>query len=120
MALSSVGYFANVVVVDSGGNKSTLRYKLTEAAVPADAITDAATLVAALNGVTDGVVLSYTVGEGYEEAATFFAAEGVNIENIALVTAKIDNAELKYANLKIPAPNIGIFVAATGPQLQHC
>jgi hypothetical protein len=115
MALASTGYFANVVVVDSGGNKSTLRYKLTEAAVPADAIADAATLVAALNGVTDGVVLSYTVGEGFEEDATFFAAEGVNIENVALITAKVDNAELKYANLKIPAPNVGIFIAATGP-----
>jgi hypothetical protein len=115
MSLASIGYFANVVVVDSGGNKSTLRYKLTEAAVPADAIADAATIVAALNAVTDGVVLSYTVGEAFEEDSSFFAAEGVQVENVALITAKIDNAELKYTTLKIPAPNIGIFVAATGP-----
>jgi hypothetical protein len=115
MALASTGFFANVVVVDSGGNKSTLRYKLTEAAVPADAIADAATLVSALNGVTDGVVLSYTVGEGYEEDSAFFAAEGVQIENVALVVAKIDNAELKYTTLKIPAPTSTIFLAATGP-----
>ena len=114
MALVSTGFYANLVVVDAAGNKSTLRHKLLSADI-ATAVTDAATIVTALNGVTDGVIVSYTVGQGYEEDAAFFAAAGVEIENVALITAKIDDAELKYANLKIPAPNVGIFLAATGP-----
>lgn len=114
MALASTGFYANMVVADAAGNKSTLRYKLTSLAI-ADAVTDAAAIATALNGVTDGVIVSYTVGEGYEEDTSFFAAAGVEIENVALITAKIDNAEFKYANLKIPAPNVGIFIDSTGP-----
>lgn len=114
MALASKGYFVNVTVVDSGGNKGTLRYALTAATI-ADAVTDAATIISTLNAVTDGVVIGYSVGEAFEEDTNFFAATGVHIENVALISAKIDDPEIKYASLRIPAPVDGIFLAASGP-----
>jgi len=114
MGLVTKGYFANMTVVDSGGNKATLRYALASATI-ADALTDAATLISTLNAVTDGVIVSYTVGEAYEEDSVFFAAAGVHVENVALISAKIDDPEIKYASLRIPAPADGIFLAASGP-----
>jgi hypothetical protein len=113
MALVSTGYFANVTVTDSGGNDSTLRYSLVSEDL-ATALTDTGTIVAALNAITDGVVTSYSVGEKYEEDSAFLAAEGVQCENIAVISARINAAEEKFAQLRIPAPNIGIFQAATG------
>jgi hypothetical protein len=113
MALSATGFFANFTLTDSGGNDSTLRYKLTSADI-ATAVTDAGTIVTALNAITDAVITGYTVGQAYEEDSAFLAAEGVQIENVASISARIDAAEEKWATLRIPAPNIGIFQAATG------
>lgn len=115
MALASVGFFVNVVLADSGGNKSTLRIKLISADIET-AVTDAGAVVAALNPITDAVITSYSVGEQYDESGSHLAAEGVQIENVALVSARILNAQEKWAILRVPAPNIGIFLAATGTQ----
>lgn len=114
MALASTGYFATVTCVDSGGNKSTLTYRLSAATI-ADALTDAATIITRLNAVTDAVILSYRVGEQFEEDSAYYAAAGVQIEDRASLSCVIDAGELKYATLLIPSPTIGIFVASTGP-----
>lgn len=113
MALTSVGFFTNVVVTDSGKNKSTLHYKLVSEDIET-AVTDAGTLITALNAITDGVITSYSVGEEFNEDSSFLAAEGVHVENVALVSVRLDNTEEKWAQLRIPAPNAGIFLAATG------
>jgi hypothetical protein len=113
MALVSTGFFANMTVTDSGGNNSNLRYNLASADIET-AVTDAGTLVTVLNAITDGVITGYSVGEMYEEDSAFLAAEGVQVENVAIVSARIAAAEEKWAQLRIPAPNIGIFQAATG------
>jgi len=113
MSLASTGFFANLTLTDSGGNNSTLRYKLVSEDIET-AVTDAGTLVTALNAITDAVITGYSVGEMYEENSSFLAAEGVQVENVALVSARIDDAEEKWAQLRIPSPNIGIFQAATG------
>jgi hypothetical protein len=113
MALSSIGFFANLTLTDSGGNTSTLRYKLTSEDIET-AVTDAGTIVTALNAITDAVITGYSVGQAYEEDSAFLAAEGVQIENVAVVTARIDDPEEKWAQLRVPAPNVGIFLAATG------
>jgi hypothetical protein len=113
MALVSKGYFSNITVTDSGGNDSTLRYALVSEDLPT-ALTDTATIIAALNAITDGVITGYSVGERYEEDSAFFAAEGVQAENVAIITARIDATGEKWANLRVPAPNVGIFQAATG------
>lgn len=113
MALVHKGYFGNVTVVDSGGNKSTLRYDLVAADIDtADA--DMLTIISRLNAITDGVVTGYSVGRSYGEDASFFAPEGVHIEDVALISARLAAVGEKYTQLRIPAPSIGIFQQATG------
>lgn len=112
MALGSTGFYLNVSLSDTGGNKSVLRYDLT-AADFATAETDAATILAALNAVTDAAVVSYSLGEGFEEDTTYFGSG--EVENVAIISARIDTTEAKEAILRIPAPNVGIFKAASGP-----
>jgi len=117
MALASTGFEATVNILDNGGNKATLRYKLT-AETAADAATDAAAIVAALAAITDGLISGYNVSEVFEEAAPSLPSSGVQIEDIALVTAQIATADpvvLKWANVKIPTPVAGIFLASSGP-----
>jgi hypothetical protein len=113
MALVSTGYYGNVVIADAGGNKSTLRYKLVAADIET-ADTDMATIITRLLAVTDGVVVGYNVGRSYGEDTSFFAPEGVQIENVALVSARIDTVGEKYTQVRIPAPSIGIFQQTTG------
>ena len=113
MALVSAGFFLTVTLADAGGNKSTLQYDLQSDTL-GDAATDAATILAELAPITDAVVVSYRIGEKFSEDTTFYAVTGVEIENIASVVARIDAAQEKFATLKIPAPNVGIFQAANG------
>jgi hypothetical protein len=113
MALVHEGYFGNVVLADSGGNKATLRYALTAADIDT-ADTDMQTIIARLSAVTDAVVVGYNVGRSYGEDATYFAPEGVHIENVALISARVAAVGEKYAQVRIPAPDIGIFQQATG------
>jgi hypothetical protein len=113
MALASTGFFATITLADSGGNKSTLRYNLVAEDIET-AETDTGTIITRLNAITDGVIVGYNVGESFEENATFLAAEGVQVENVAMLSARISNAKEKYAQLRIPAPSIGIFQQTTG------
>lgn len=112
MALASVGFFLSVTLSDQGGNRSTLRYELSSATM-AEAVTDAATVLAELGPVTDAAIVGYSVGEKFEEDTSLFGTG--EIENIASVVARIDSAEQKYATVKIPAAADGIFKAASGP-----
>lgn len=113
MALVSAGFFLTVTLADAGGNKSTLQYDLQSADI-ATAQTDAATILAELDPLTDAVPVAYRIGQAFKEDTTFFAATGVEIENIASVVARIDAVGEKYAQFKVPAPNVGIFQAANG------
>lgn len=112
MALTSTGWYLHVTLSDTGGNHSVLRYDLT-AADAATAATDATAILAALNAVTDAAIAGYSLGERFEDSAAIYG--GGEIENTASVMGRIDNVEVKWANLKIPAPADGIFKAATGP-----
>lgn len=119
MALASKGTFLNVTLADEAGNKSTVRYDLSYADLAAlsTAVTagDVAGILAALNAVTDAQIVGYAMGQSFAEDADFYGAAGSEVENIALISAKIDSAVPgQYASLRIPAPNIGIFEAAQG------
>jgi hypothetical protein len=114
MSLVSKGYFLTVTLVDaSGENKATLRYPVV-AEDFTELQTNAATILAALNPVTDAVIVAYSLGEKFGEDASFVAAEGVEIENVAVISTRIYSPQEKWATIKIPAPNIGIFEGATG------
>jgi hypothetical protein len=118
MALVTKGTYMTVVVVDAAGNRSTLRYELTYANLAAlsTAVTagDLDGLLADLNAVTDGRVVAYQFGEKFAENADFYGAAGSQVENIALISAKIDGEPNKVAQVRVPAPAIGIFLGTTG------
>lgn len=113
MALTSVGFFLSVQLVDGGDNTSVLRYELT-AADYATAVTDTAIILAALQAITDAVVRKYSINHVYGEAAFSFPAATVQVENKASITVLLEGNDNKKANIKIPAPVIGLFVDATG------
>lgn len=111
MAIVSDGFFMHVDLVDTGGNKSTKKYKLV-AADFATAQAAATSILAGLAGVTEALVKSYRLGEALvEDAAVYGSGE---IENIGQVVAKLETAP-KTVNIEIPAPLPALFVGASGP-----
>jgi hypothetical protein len=75
---------------------------------------DIAQILTDLDGVTDGTVTAYNVGQAFIEDASPYGIPGSEVENIALVTAQIAGALDKYASLRIPAPRDGVFLAMQG------
>lgn len=113
MALVAGRWFWVFTLVDGGGNTTTRRMEL-QSADATDAATDVAAGLAALNAITDAVVVShFWYNEFYEDALVLPAAT-VQIENMAQMNFTLTNP-LKTAVWTLPAPNIGIFAGATGP-----
>jgi len=114
MSLTANGFTLSVELIDNGANVTQRSYKLTSADIDA-ALTDAGTIISALNAVTDAVVKGYHVASDFVEAALTLPGEGVQIENQALVDLSITGHPEKAATYTIPAPNIGIMVGSSGP-----
>ncbi len=113
MGLVSNGWWLRVSLADNGANVITKRYDLT-AADAATAATDVSVIIAALVAVTDAIVISYAYGEEFKEDTVVYPAAGIENENKASITATLTTGGGKKANIKIPAPIIGIFLAPTG------
>lgn len=120
MALVSKGTFLNITLADAAGNKSTLQYTLDYADLAALStniadINGAGGVLADLNAITDGTIISYSVGEAFGEDATLLGAADSEVEEIALISAQIDGTTPgKTASIRVPAPVNGIFVGAFG------
>lgn len=119
MALVTKGTFLNVTLADAGGNKSTLQFGLDYADLAAlsTGVTagDITGILADVNAVTDATVVGYTVGQAFAEDATFYGAAGSEVENNALIVAKVDGSTPgKTVSLRVPAPAAGIFLGTTG------
>jgi len=113
MALTSTGWWLSVALVDNNNDETVKTYQMT--AADADtAATDAATVLAALDAVTDSVIRSYYTYERFVEGAFGFPAAGVENQNQALLNFDIVGHPEKSATVSIPAPVIGIFVASSG------
>jgi hypothetical protein len=115
MALQVDPVKISVQVVDTGGNTSRKVYPTSlTVAVDGIAAIEAArdAVVAALNAVTDGVVLKTGILLGQTEDTALFGAG--EIENVALITVNLAT-QGKKAVMSIPAPVDGIFVGASGP-----
>jgi len=111
MALVSIGFKLTVTLSDQGGNKSTLKFDLV--AVDAEtAAADAEDIVAALDAITTAAIIGYNVGEQFSEDTVEFGTG--EVESVALIVARIEADEKKYANIRVPAPVVGIFKAAAG------
>lgn len=113
MALTSMGYWLTVDLVDGGGDKTRKTYQLT-AADAASAATDVAAVIAALQAVTGAVIKTYQYGLRYGEDSLVYPAATVQVENKAAITVQLDAVGAKRAVHTIPAPVIGIFKTATG------
>lgn len=113
MALVANGFELVATLVDNGGNTSTLRYELVSAD-HATALTDSAAIVAALVAVTNSVMSGYAIRTLFSENAFAYPAAGVENEDKASITVLLDGLGNKKANVKIPAPVIGIFTATLG------
>jgi len=113
MALVSNGFWLSVTLRDNGGNDTTRTYQLTsEDAVAAGA--DTVIVLAALNAVTDAVIVSWFNYQRFVEDAFAFPPSGVEIENQALLDFDLVDHPEKSATLTIPAPAPAIFVALSG------
>ena len=113
MALVADGFELTVSLVDNGGNVSTLSYELV-AADHATAVTDSAIIVAALVAITNAVVSGYAIRTKMSENAFAYPAAGIENEDKASISVLLDGLGNKKANVKVPAPVIGIFTAASG------
>lgn len=126
MTIVSTGLFINVVLVDAGGNKSTMRLKPDPAAAGyanLEALGGAAgqaRLTYVLNTlalVTNARVISYNIGESFAENDSLlqFGPAGSEVERLASIVGPINGAVGKYHTLKIPSPVDGIFVSDGAP-----
>jgi len=84
------------------------------AADHATAVTDSATIVAALNAVSNAVISGYAIRTKMSENAFAYPAAGIENEDKASISVLLDGLGNKKANVKIPAPVIGLFTAASG------
>lgn len=122
MALASKGTFLNVTLADAGGNRSNLRYQLSYADLTAldTNIMAVENILTHLAAVTDAAIVSYSVGEAFEEdtPANTWGAAGSEVEKVALTIHDIANELGKSATLRLPAPADGVFVGdgAPGPR----
>lgn len=113
MALVGTGYELSVTLADRGLNQVTKTYEMT-ATTAADAATDAATILAALNAVTDANIKGYRLSQVFAEDAFATPNDG-EVENQALLIMRLDGDPFKKATHFIPAPVDAIFVGAQGP-----
>lgn len=112
MALVSDGFSLTVQLKDTGDNSTTRTYELT-AATAAAAATDAATIMADLDALTNAVIVGYTIGERFVEDALTLPTSA-EVENCAEISAYIVGSPTKTATVNIPAPVPGIFVGTSG------
>lgn len=100
-------------IADNSGKTTKKTFEL-QSATAADAATDSAAVIAAVNPVTAGVIKSYSINHIYVENALVLPASGVENENQALLSIRLASDPTKYASFAIPAADPAIFVAASG------
>jgi hypothetical protein len=115
------GLVIRVTLADEAGNKVTKDYPVDPTVIdPTDpnvTFGDIAAvqtdLVSKLNAVTDGQVVTVHWSITQIENTSFYGAAGSEIENLASLSLRLET-DGKFANLQIPAPNIGIFQGTFG------
>jgi len=117
MAYVSGGYWFEVELVDNGGDVTKKRYAMT-ATTDEGAATDAAAILAAIQGVTDLATKAYHWFKLFVNDAFSFPASGVELQNQALLDMSIAGEPTKTATLTIPGPKATIFVGSAGPSAE--
>jgi len=118
MALTQQYWKLVVQLVDTGGNTTTRDYRLTATDTAGDAtavLADVATILTALQAVTDAVIKKYDVAVVFLNDALTLPSGDINVEENAQISALIDGIPNKSAVIEIPAPKSTLFQAPTGP-----
>jgi hypothetical protein len=120
MAFIHDHYAGEVTLRDSGNDGTRMTFEL-RGATYADASTNMTALVASLAAVTDAAIDGYRVYEVFIQDTPEVIADATVRNSVqALVTVTLSSSPLDHATLAIPAPNIGIFTAATGENSDIC
>lgn len=115
MALVVEGFEITLTAADQGDNRVTKTY-VCDPSVVTDltlAETARAALAAAWVNVSEAVIVGMTIKQIFFEDAITLPTGNVENENKASITSQILGKN-KKANIKIPAPVIGLFNGATG------
>lgn len=119
MAFITDKTFLNVVMADAAGNKAAYNFGLDYADLAAlqagDFLGEVDQIITDLAAVTGAQVLSYAFGEKVIEDTAQFGVAGSEVENVALINAKINGVTGKSTLLRLPAPVDGVFLGTTGP-----
>lgn len=111
MALTSQGFWLEVVFADNGGNQTSRTYQMSSPDYTT-AVAEAAAVIALIEAVTNAEVAGWNLAERYVETALSLPGSGVQVEDTALVNVRLETG-LKTATTSIPAPKAGIFMGAT-------
>lgn len=116
MAIVSAGFELSITLVDNGGNSTTLSWQANPAVVTDYATAQAQRdlLVADLAAISNSVISGTRLAEVEYEDSLAYPVAGVENEDKASITYLIQDTN-KKGNLKVPAPDIDIFVNASGP-----
>jgi len=118
MAFVDQGWRLVLTFVDSGANTTTRTFELTatdDAGDLSPVIDDVQTIVTAWTAATDAILVSQQVTKLTVNDSVVLPAAGVQVENNAQISAKIDGEPNKSAVFEVPAPKITMFQATTGP-----
>lgn len=118
MAFVDQGWRLVLTFADSGGNTTTRTFFLTatdDAGDLSPVIDAVQVIVTAWTAATDAVIVSQQVTKVTVNDSVVLPAAGVQVENNAQISAKIDGIPNKSAVFEVPAPKIGMFQATTGP-----
>lgn len=117
MAIVQLKWVAEVGIADNSGDIAPRFYEAPFAAfADFDAfVLSFNSLLTALNNMTAGVVASYRLTAAYVEDALTLPLSGVENENQAFLSGKIDGDPTDSGTQSIPAADPAIFVATSGP-----
>jgi len=117
MAFLPSVFGVTVTYLDGGSNTTTREYFCdADVADFAAANVAALAIIADIEALTDAEISSYRVFQVNNEGSLTIPSITVQIENCLSLTALLTAAGNKKANINIPAPKIGAFVAASGTQ----
>lgn len=113
MAFQNRGFTFFYSLVDNDGQVSTLRFDANSADY-ATALLDVEVVRNALQAITTSTLRSYGITDTWDEDAFAFPPVGTQNSDKASITLLLEGG-VKKANIRIPAPEIGIFTANAGP-----
>lgn len=116
MALTAQPWTLSVTIADYLGKRSTLNYVLQTQADLAGYEAAASAIVAALATVTDSTIVGYEINRVYKEDALTLPVTQQPNAVYAIISNRIDTTTEKWGQVRIPNPDPGIFVSATGSQ----